>query len=505
MTLFFDAGSRGSRQVEVAEDARSADAVAPLDPRARHRPDHRRLVGRLPPLRRLTPVPLLDGVMVVTCRGSGHRSGLTAAARIATRRKCPLVVLVAGDAATRTGKAWLLREFPAVVVLDVRDHADRLPDLAANRLLVEDLAELSATSPADRLRRRQRILPIGPARNLALLDDDVQPWRFVHPKLRQLELGRMLTSWRYSLWSFRTLNDRMLNSALTRVSPTGKTQAVGWISIKCSDNSVVCRSRRYLGHRQERFISTAALLIGVSEHVPFFPTVYNEDWLFLLELMLRGRDGRWDPHQARRPSLKTVQIAGTVHQDRYDVFHSSRAPREERGDVLAEGLFGLLHCWQLQAGLSAFPRRRNAVGAVTSRADYFAEASTRQYWQSVVACRREMVEDLLAAANSPVLRLRLGSRHEVGNRVRRQIINALTAALAANGRAFLEAPSDGETSGVQKLSSYLDEYCRSLEDWRNHLAKRDSDWALEVLGSAGWKVAGSSPRLVHTSGGPGNG
>lgn len=93
------------------------------------------------------------------------------------------------------------------------------------------------------------------------------------------------------------------------------------------DNSVVCHAFREAGGPQDVFIGGGALAVAVNSTFSFFPNVYNEDWLFLLD-----DDG-----------LQPTTAVGKAVQKRYDPFASDdRARREEFGDTIAEGLFWLL-------------------------------------------------------------------------------------------------------------------------------------------------------------------
>ncbi|MGM1064641.1 hypothetical protein, partial [Saccharothrix sp. Mg75] len=93
------------------------------------------------------------------------------------------------------------------------------------------------------------------------------------------------------------------------------------------DNSVVCHAHRATGGAQDTFIGGGALVIGRESMSSFFPTIYNEDWFFLL-----GDDG-----------LRPSAITGRVVQKPYDPFaNEARAQVEEFGDCLAEGVFALL-------------------------------------------------------------------------------------------------------------------------------------------------------------------
>jgi hypothetical protein len=93
------------------------------------------------------------------------------------------------------------------------------------------------------------------------------------------------------------------------------------------DNSVVCHAHREAGGRQDTFVGGGALAVRMDRVESFFPKVYNEDWLFLLD------DVR----------LRPVAQIGTAYQQPYDPFADpERARGEEFGDDLAEGVFALL-------------------------------------------------------------------------------------------------------------------------------------------------------------------
>ena len=81
---------------------------------------------------------------------------------------------------------------------------------------------------------------------------------------------------------------------------------------------------RLSGGLQGVFAGAGALVIQTEGCLPFFPAVYNEDWLFLYHWLARD----------------AVLDAGEVRQIPYDPFADpERAAREEFGDILGEGLF----------------------------------------------------------------------------------------------------------------------------------------------------------------------
>jgi hypothetical protein len=116
-------------------------------------------------------------------------------------------------------------------------------------------------------------------------------------------------------------------------SPDRGLEALGWAFDDHPDNSMVCHAYRLAGGHQSTFIGGGALAVRVSPWTPHFPDVYNEDWLFMLVLMLRSRSA--------------LAFAGSMRQAPFDPFAiPEHADRQEFGDVLAEGLFRLLHTGQ---------------------------------------------------------------------------------------------------------------------------------------------------------------
>jgi hypothetical protein len=95
------------------------------------------------------------------------------------------------------------------------------------------------------------------------------------------------------------------------------------------DNSVVCHARREVGEYQNVFVSGSVLAVDSGMPFDFFPDLYNEDWLFFY------RD-------AAEERLATP--GSLARQLSYDPFADpQRAGHQEFGDVIAEGLYALLH------------------------------------------------------------------------------------------------------------------------------------------------------------------
>lgn len=104
----------------------------------------------------------------------------------------------------------------------------------------------------------------------------------------------------------------------------GRAAAVGFAVHGYPDNSVVCHARRLAGAPQAVFVGGSALLVDPGDDdLAHFPTVYNEDWLYLFDAVASRRVAR----------------TGTVEQVPYQPFvDPQRGADEEFGEVLAEGL-----------------------------------------------------------------------------------------------------------------------------------------------------------------------
>jgi hypothetical protein len=136
-----------------------------------------------------------------------------------------------------------------------------------------------------------------------------------------------LTGWRSLLFLDDDISGLVPAAVQRATGLLDRHDLVGWRVIEFPDNSVIRHADRLAGGHGEVFISGGAL--GVSDAAArafFFPSIYNEDWFFVL------------PSLARRPAA----MIGTVTQQPYDPFQEARAAREEFGDLLAEGLLELL-------------------------------------------------------------------------------------------------------------------------------------------------------------------
>lgn len=136
-----------------------------------------------------------------------------------------------------------------------------------------------------------------------------------------------LMGWRHLLFLDDDVSDLDPRRVKQAVGSLAATRAASWRQRHYPDNSVVCHAHRQVGGTQDVFIGGAFIAV-VDEDSPFFPPVYNEDWLFLYPWLVD----------------RQVRYGGDVTQLPYDPYADpGRAVREEFGDVLAEGLMELLH------------------------------------------------------------------------------------------------------------------------------------------------------------------
>ena len=142
-----------------------------------------------------------------------------------------------------------------------------------------------------------------------------------------LLLARMC-GWRTIMYLDDDIGDLTAGAVSQAAALTSHFQAAGFEISHYPDNSVVCHAYRLIGGSQGAFPGGSALVVDVERCDTLFPPIYNEDWLFLFDAVQN----------------RSVTTAGTGSQLEYQPFaHSRRAASEEFGDVIAEGLYRLLH------------------------------------------------------------------------------------------------------------------------------------------------------------------
>lgn len=177
-----------------------------------------------------------------------------------------------------------------------------------------------------------------------------------------------LCGWRTIMYLDDDIRDLTASAVSRAAALTARFQAAGFEINYYPDNSVVCHANRLTGGKQDIFPGGSALVVDVARCNTLFPPIYNEDWLFL-----------FDAVQSR-----SVAVAGTLSQLEYQPFaHSRRAASEEFGDVIAEGLYRLIH-----------------EGADVTDATY-------AYWRSALERRFQLIDHvaarLLQDGDTPVI------------------------------------------------------------------------------------------------------
>jgi hypothetical protein len=259
---------------------------------------------------------------------------------------------------------------------------------------------------------------VGRKRNAALLLARSMGWRtllFLDDDVFDVVDGRGRQFAPHS----RTLDPSTIAAAAAAVE-SGRHAAVGWTLRDFDDNSVLCRIRAQMGLEQEQFVGGGALLVDVEADVPFFPAIYNEDWLFLLRLLTRG-------------DAAPVLDGGDVHQDSYDGFTAARAASEEIGDLIGEGLLSLL------AGGGREALRQTTAG----------------FWRDAIHDRMRMREDLEAVVDA--------SGHDAWGEMRK----AIDAVKAVHELFLFE-----EDVWVDQIRTFLETWHRDLETWRRRLYRK---------------------------------
>ena len=234
-----------------------------------------------------------------------------------------------------------------------------------------------------------------------------------------------------------------LDDDITDLHPDAVRTAVGLLkdhhvaalqNVGYPDNSVVCHARREAGMEQDTFVGGGAMAVRVNRQTPFFPTIYNEDWLFLV-----GRRG-----------IERVAVCGKVSQHEYDPFLTpERARSEEFGDCLAEGLFAL------------------------SDSDRPMHAADEKYWRAFLDDRIAMIDEIVRvlAARPPTDR-------------RHRMIQALTM---AQGRCRIIEPGF--------CVDYLRAWQTDQDIWKRFLADVPArSTAAAAFGVLGLEVHEHRPR-----------
>lgn len=349
----------------------------------------------------------LGCIFVPVCRTFEQElPGLVQAANLALARETYLIVCCSKKALVKDFPPQLAEQLGHQLILLDFDKLDKswLPRLR------------TATLKASKLHRDN---DVGRKRNLALVLARILGWDYVLFMDDDVSVAA----------SGPTLDIGGLEGALETMRLRSRLLAVGWTLEDFNDNSLFGHARSAVGMDQGVFIGGGALLVRCGERVPYFPDIYNEDWLFVIALAANSRTPR-----------RVLGWAGRVRQLEYNPFLPSRARSEEAGDTIAECLMNLLE---------DYGRKFNAV---LSQQAGCGEDLHPGYWGRAIKGRRTSIKHMISdlSVNSPDLPVE-----------RRRLISS---ALQAAERASYQFKAED-------LASYVRVWRNDQKIWRKHLEK----------------------------------
>lgn len=353
----------------------------------------------------------LDAIIVPASRPARN---LSHAVRLARAMGTQLVVLCSRNAHAHEVYRLLSREpCPRVVVVDL-PSGYRHPwlEFATSRLGELGLPEACTARSSD----------LSMKRNLGLL------------------LARML-EWEGVFFMDDDIRAVVPAELQRTVSMLGRYNSVGTRVTDFPDNSVVCHAHRETGEFQDVLVSGSTLAVDCTGPIGFFPNIYNEDWFFFFTDAAERRLASSD--------LNAKQL-------RYDPFEDpQRAAGQEFGDILAEGLYALLH------------RGQGSLDA------------TREYWATFLNARISFLDAIVDRADR--------ARPDV----RQKMLDSVGAAL---GCATQVKP--------EQCQAYIKRWRADLEVWEQHLKKLPRTSSVgEALSELNLRPAAATRRRRLTMGG----
>jgi TIR domain len=270
----------------------------------------------------------LDAIIVPGSRPAGS---LDHAITLARAGNCWLLILCSQQLHGRDVKEFLTqRSFRKAIVIDLPPgYSHELLDFPSLRTAEQGLPSACQFYTTD----------VSLKRNMGLI------------------LAKML-GWQRVFFLDDEIRDIAYPDLQATVDMLGSYSAVGMRVTDFPDNSIVCHANRATAGPQDVFVSGAALAVDCGTNMGFFPDVYNEDWLFFFDDVSNGR--------LASSHASATQLAY------YPFADPRRAAWQEFGDVLAEGLYSLLHLG------------RNVQHA------------TPGYWAHFLEARRSFLEAILA-------------------------------------------------------------------------------------------------------------
>jgi hypothetical protein len=423
---------------------------------ARHQPSHDALLDH-PDLTACGPTPgLLDLVVVPTGRPFAMtREAIATALQLAAPFDALVLVLCSHEARLDEFPTDLVPDSSRVVLVDFGQAqsaghvAQALPVLKTSE---HDLAPGARWDTADKRNFALLSGAVEGMRQILFLDDDVTPAA-----------------------EGPTLSVGTLAAALTLLRD-GQLDAGGWILADFPDNSVVCHARRLAGLPQGVFVGAAALAVRLGPATPFFPAIYNEDWLFQYP-MLASPDA---PHR--------FAAFGAVRQARYQPYRVARARHEEVGDLLAEGLYQKLQGgetlgqgWSCAAFWHEVIRQRTLmISQIQTLLRVPARMSALARWQRRFARPLRGRLPSMIRRNVPWVS---SVPHRMWRRV--QVVHLATHRVAAvkalDAALTLHGPRPSGAALAEALCDWVAAWREDLTRWRDRLREPPVDAVRRVL------------------------
>jgi len=311
---------------------------------------HGELIGRDDPSARHALARALDAIIVPASRPAANLDHAITLARAAGSK---LVVICSRQASVRdVDRLLAARSFTQAIVIDLPSgYKHSLLEFTTTKFTIGNLPEACTVRDTD----------LSIKRNIGLI------------------LARML-QWQHIFFMDDDIRDVHSSELHRTVSMLESYRSAGMQVTNFPDNSVVCHAHRETGGFQDVNISGSALAIDSAAPLDFFPDIYNEDWLFFY-------------HDAAARKIGVSDFKAT--QLRYDPFADpQRAIGQEFGDLLAEGLYALLHQGKdtsqasLDYWVSFLNARRGFLDAIIERCDKAPERLRQKIFDAVTAARK---------------------------------------------------------------------------------------------------------------------
>jgi hypothetical protein len=319
---------------------------------------------------------IIDAIIVPTARSADQ---LRSAVRLAAQLRCQLI-------------AQYTNGFPdGLPAVLAQLEPGRATALALPSEVHHPLLDLASTLPQSRVSACAD--DISRKRNLGLLIGRSCGWTrvlFLDDDIRKLSADKVSSA-----------------AALIDQYPVVGLQVAAF-----PDASVVGHARRRPGGKP--FISGGSMLVNPQRMRGFFPPVYHEDWLCIMDHLRLGE----------------VAVAGNVAQLRYRPFTTTaRAQLEEFGEILALGLLWLVHA------------QRESLADDQS---YWHRATVQHFWRDILQQRSTLLDELSKRL-----------RHD-------QRISALNSVQAARTRCDELLP--------EEFVEFIEKWLASLAIWRVRLS-----------------------------------